>query len=197
MHESLTIDPSRTAVLIMDFQVDIVATYASTDGTLLARAASVLETAREAAIPIVYVKVGFRPGYPEVSPRNARFSKIKESGFLSGRGADIHPAVAPRPDDIVVVKHRVNAFAGTDLDLILRANTIDTLILFGIATSGVVLSTVRHAADADYRLVVVSDCCADRSPRVHECLIEDVFPTQATVVKAADLLEALPAQPRH
>ena len=107
----------------------------------------------------------------------------------------MHPAVAPAPGDILVTKHRVSAFAGTDLEMILRAHGIDTLILFGIATSGVVLSTVRHAADADYRLIVVKDCCADRDPDVHRCLVDTVFPGQATVITAGDLLEVLPARP--
>ena len=69
------------------------------------------------------------------------------------------PAVRPQPEDVVVVKHRVGAFSSTDLDMILRAKGVDTLVLTGLATSGVVLSTVRQGADADYRLVVVADCC--------------------------------------
>jgi nicotinamidase-related amidase len=99
--------------------------------------------------------------------------------------------VAPRPGDVVVTKHRVSAFAGTDLDMILRANGVETLVLAGIATSGVVLSTIRYAADADYRLVVVADCCADRDPEVHRVLVEKVFQRQARVVKAAEVIAAL------
>jgi nicotinamidase-related amidase len=93
------------------------------------------------------------------------------------RGA-IHAAVAPEGDDIVITKHRVGAFPGTDLEMILRANDIDTLILFGIATSGVVLSTLRHAADTDYRLIVIKDCCADSDAEVHACLVDKVFPAK-------------------
>lgn len=72
-----------------------------------------------------------------------------------------------------------------------RAGGIDTLVLAGIATSGVVLSTVRHAADADYRLVVVSDCCADRDPEVHRVLLEKVLARQTTVTTAAEVLQSL------
>lgn len=190
--EPLTIDCGRSALLVMDYQSGIVAGYATDQAVLLQRAAEVLAGARRAGLRVIYVTVGFRPGYPEISPRNARFRALKESGrFLAGGDAEVHPAVAPRPDDILVVKHRVGAFAGTDLDMILRANGIETLVLFGIATSGVVLSTVRHAADADYRLIVLKDCCADRDADVHRCLLEKVFPTQAEVVGAADFLRAL------
>ena len=72
-----------------------------------------------------------------------------------------------------MTKHRVGAFAGTDLEMILRAGEIDTLMLLGIATSGVVLSTLLDAADADYRLAVVTDCCADRDAELDACLKEN------------------------
>jgi nicotinamidase-related amidase len=93
----------------------------------------------------------------------------------------------------VVGKHRVNALYGTALDPILRANDINTLIILGYATSGVVLSTTRYAADLDYRLLVVEDCCADQDPEVHNFLTQRIFPRQADVVSAADVIAALKA----
>ena len=93
----------------------------------------------------------------------------------------------------IITKHRVNAFYGTDLDMMLRAQGRDTLILMGHATSGVILSTVRYAADADYRLIVVEDGCADRDPQVHDLLMEKIFPRQATVAVAQDVVRALNA----
>jgi nicotinamidase-related amidase len=91
----------------------------------------------------------------------------------------------------VVGKHRVNAFHNTDLEVILRANNVDTLILLGYATSGVVLSTTRHAADADYRLFIAEDCCADADAAVHDFLCTKIFPRQADVVQSAELIQAL------
>lgn len=173
-----------TALLVMDYQRTIVAGYG--DDAVVQRTAGAIRSARAAGMPVIYVVVGFRPGYPEVSARNASFSTLRETGrFAAGDpGTAIHDAVAPEPDDVVVTKHRVGAFAGTDLDMVLRAKGVDTLALAGIATSGVVLSTLRHAADADYRLVVLADCCADRDPEVHRVLCEKVFPRQATVTTA-------------
>jgi hypothetical protein len=92
----------------------------------------------------------------------------------------------------VVGKHRVNALYGTALDLILRANALDTLIILGYATSGVVLSTVRAAADLDYRLVVVEDCCADQDPDLHDFLTQRLFPRQADVGIVASLARVVP-----
>ena len=160
------------------------------------RASRVLQESRDAKIPVIYVIVGFRPGYPEISPRNSRFGAIKQTGRFASNapGSEVHTAVAPQDGDITVVKHRVSAFSGTDLDMILRAKDIDTLVLLGIATSGVVLSTLRHAADSDYRCIVLKDCCADRDAEVHRCLIEKVFPMQATVVTSEEFLTAIRSQ---
>jgi len=193
MPGKLAIEPASTALLVMDYQAGIVENYASDQQNLLTRTASLLAAARKAKLTIIHIVVGFRAGYAEVSPRNLSFSAISQSGrFLPGDpGAAIHATVAPAEGDIVVTKHRVSAFAGTDLEMILRARGIDSLILAGIATSGVVLSTTRHAADADYRIVIVADCCADRDPDVHRLLTEKVFPRQAAVVTAADVLAAL------
>ena len=99
----------------------------------------------------------------------------------------VHQAVAPEPGDIVVRKVRVGAFSTTDLDAQLRGAGVDTLVLAGVSTSGVVLSTVRDAADHDYRLYVLEDGCADRDPEVHGLLMRKVFPRQAWVIQVADL----------
>src|ERR671934_1807160 len=105
----------------------------------------------------------------------------------------IHPSVQPREGEPVIAKHRTSAFSGSAFDTILRAQGIETLILMGHATSGVILSTVRLAADLDYHVIVVEDGCADRDPEVHQLLMEKVFPRQATVVSAAELVAALAA----
>jgi nicotinamidase-related amidase len=191
----LSLDPSRSAVLSMDYQTAIVSIYAKDQDGLLARAASVLKQTRGCGMTLIHVQVGFRPRFPEISPRNTLLSAIKNSvrhqQLFEGASGAIHASVAPEADDITITKHRVSAFTGTDLDMILRAKDIDTLILFGIATSGVVLSTVLHASDADYRLIVIGDCCADLDMEVHNCLVSRVFPRQASVVSADELLEAL------
>jgi nicotinamidase-related amidase len=193
MTSPLAIDAKTSALLVMDFQTAVVDMVPADKDALLARTADLVEVARRSGMRVIYVVVGFRAGYPEVSPRNQSFGPIRESGrFAEGSaGTEVHPAVAPKPGDVVVTKHRVSAFMGTDLDMVLRANGIEMLVLAGIATSGVVLSTLRHAADSDYRLVVVEDCCADRDPEVHRVLVEKVFVRQATVVKAAAVVGAL------
>jgi nicotinamidase-related amidase len=188
----LPIEPKTSALLVMDFQISIVDAIADKDA-LLARTAKLLEAARSAGVRVVHVVVGFREGYPEASPRNLAFAAIRATGRLlaSDPGSAIDARVAPRPDEVVVTKHRVGAFSGTELEIVLRSNGIDTLILAGIATSGVVLSTLRHAADFDYRLTLAADCCADRDPEVHRVLTEKVFPRQATVASSDTIAAAI------
>jgi nicotinamidase-related amidase len=175
-----------TALLIMDVQQGIVDRFEG-DQDYLPRLASAAAAARGAGIRVIYVVVSFRAGYPEVSPRNKSFSAIAGTGrFGPGdAGAQIHPAVAPQAGDVTVRKVRVSAFAGSDLDVVLRSGGIDHLVLAGIATSGVVLSTARQAADLDYQLTVLADGCLDADPEVHRVLTEKVFQRQAEVTSVA------------
>ncbi|MDE3069444.1 MAG: cysteine hydrolase, partial [Acidobacteriota bacterium] len=125
-------------------------------------------------------------------PSNSAFARIVESeNFVEGRSSVIHDAVKPQGGDVVVTKRRVSAFSGSDLDVVLRANRIDSLVLSGIATSGVVLSTLRQAADLDFALAVLSDCCADTDEEVHRLLIGKVFPRQAQILTAGEWVAAL------
>lgn len=182
----------RSALLVMDVQRGIVDRYGGA-ADLLGRLAGAIEGARSANILVIYVVVRFREGYPEISPRNRSFSAIGAGRRFveSDPDTEIHPEVAPRPGNVVVTKKRVGAFSGSDLEVILRSQAIDTLVLTGIATSGVVLSTVRAAADLDYRLVVLSDCCADGDEEVHRVLTTKVFPRQAEVLTAEEWLGGL------
>jgi nicotinamidase-related amidase len=183
---------NATVLLVMDVQRGIVERFTGEDG-YLQRLQQAITAARGAGVPVIYVTVGFRPGYPEVSPRNRAFSGLVASGrFAEGNpAAEIDAAVAPEPGDLVVTKRRVSAFTGSDLDVLLRSLGAGTLVLAGIATSGVVLSTLRQAADLDYRLVVLADGCLDGDPEVHQVLTGKVFPRQADVLTVAEWAEQL------
>jgi nicotinamidase-related amidase len=103
----------------------------------------------------------------------------------------VHAAVEPLENEPVIIKRRVSAFSGSDLEVLLRGAGADTLVLAGIATSGVVLSTLRQAADLDYGLTVLADACADPDPEVHRVLTEKVFPKQAQVTTADEWAKSL------
>jgi len=177
---------AKTALLVMDMQEGIVTRYVQTSD-LLTPVSTAITAARAASIPVIYVTVAFRPGYPEISPNNKIFAATKQRQASMSAPAttmEVHPAIAPEPTDIVVIKRRVSAFSGSDLDMILRAQGISHLVLCGIATSGVVLSTLREAADKDYQLTVLADGCFDGDEEVQRVLLSKVFPMQAEVVQS-------------
>jgi nicotinamidase-related amidase len=167
----------------MDLQPGILSRY-DMAGEYLSRIDRAISAARQAGIRVIYVTVSFRAGRPEVSKRNKMFSSgATNTGFVTGDPSTaVHPAVAPAPGEVHVIKRRVSAFAGSDLEVVLRAGNIDTLVLCGVSTSGVVLSTLRQAADLDYRLFVLSDGCLDQDAEVHRVLTEKVFVRQADVM---------------
>ena len=182
----------KTALLVMDIQNGIVARIGESPNVLVP-VQKAIEAARQNKIPVIFVRVGFSEGYPEVSPQNKAFVAIAKLGGMTvcDSSTQIHAAVQPQLNEPVVTKYRISAFAGSNLEIILRSQQIDTLILSGISTSGVVLSTLREAADKDYILTVLSDACFDPEPEVHRILTEKVFPRQAEVLTVNDWINRL------
>ena len=118
----------RSALLVMDVQQGIVERYGSA-APLLDHLRSAIHAARSAGLPIIYVTVRFREGYPEISSRNRMFAAIRQAGAAmseTSAATDIHPAVAPQSGDIVVTKRRVGAFTGSDLEVVLRAPCVSS-----------------------------------------------------------------------
>jgi nicotinamidase-related amidase len=190
----MLIDRRRTALLIADYSHENLSNIRhAVDRGCLQKTQALQQAARGAGLLICYSATVFRSGYVEVSDHNKFNSERKRSGApaVSDPLSVIHAGVKPMTNEAVVGKHRVNAFHGSDLGLILNANDVNTLILLGYSTSGVVLSTLRHAADADYRILLVEDCCADKEPDVHDFLCQRIFPRQADIVQSADVIRAL------
>jgi nicotinamidase-related amidase len=186
------------ALLVMDMQNGIIKRYGDGSGPLLETVGRATEAARASGVPVIFVRVAFRPGAPEISARNRTFSALGGSGVLGTMGDDdpatqIHDALTPQPDDVIVTKRRVSAFAGSDLDVVLSSLDVRSLVLTGIATSGVVLSTLRQAADRDFDVTVLRDGCADADPEVHRVLLDKVFPRQAAVLGVDEWIESLSA----
>ena len=174
-------ETTQTALLVMDVQAAILDRLPEKDA-LLAKVKAAVEAAHQKQIRVIFVVVGFRAGAPEAS---ARFQP------MAAQLVDPQPFLAPADDDVVVVKRRVSAFSGSDLEVVLRAQNIRHLVLCGIATSGVVLSTTREAADKDYELTILSDVCADADEEVHSVLMSKVFPRQAKVMTVEEWEQTL------
>ena len=191
------IDAGRTALLVMDYQAGILERLPYAED-LLALAAQTISRVRDHGGQICFVRVAFEDAefdaIPETSMLHDRVTSARQAYHADSPGTAIHKRVAPQPGDIVVRKTRVGAFSTTDLDQQLRDRGIDTLILAGISTSGVVLSTVRDAHDRDYQVFVLGDLTADPDPEVHEFLTGRILPRQAHVITASDI-DALLAGP--
>ena len=193
---SLDLNKNTTALLIADFYAEMMGTVPhAVERGVVEKTQAVQKAARDAGILLCYCATVFRPGYVEISDRNKTFSQRKRSGqqAVFDPVQLIHPSVQPIEGEVVVGKHRVNALYGTGLELVLRVNDIETLIILGYATSGVVLSTTRYAADLDFQLVVVEDCCSDPDPEVHDFLVGRIFPRQAEVTSSDEVIRALAA----
>jgi nicotinamidase-related amidase len=179
-----------TALLVMDLHPIFLGRIEKQQAeTLINNLQQAIAAARKAGMLIIYVVLGSREGMPEISPDNRSFHTYKQSSpdFHRMLGASsIVPELAPQPGDLVVTKRRVSAFTGSDLEIVLRAHKVQHLVLSGISTSGVVLSTLREAADKDFRLTVLSDGCADPDPEAHTVLLSRVFPRQAGVLTSAE-----------
>jgi nicotinamidase-related amidase len=175
-----------TALLVMDMQNGIVERYPQSE-PVIETLRETIAAARGAGIQLIFVRLGFRDGSPEVSEHNRIFSSLIKNFDMSNESltTQVHSQLEPQAGDIVVTKKRVSAFTGSDLEVVLRSRGVNTLVLSGVATSGVVLSTLRQAADLDYEIIVLSDGCTDADPEVHKVLTEKVFPRQASVMTAA------------
>ncbi|MGE8528113.1 MULTISPECIES: cysteine hydrolase family protein [Chryseobacterium] len=185
-------EKAKTALLVMDMQSSILSRLA--DATkLISNTQEAIKTARKRQIPVIYITVGFRQGMPEISKNNKAFSAIKQHMIHVNmkEWVSIHPDLLPDEQDIVITKKRFSAFTGSDLEVVLRGLNIEHLVLTGISTSGVVLSTLREAADKDYTLTVIEDCCKDEDEEVHRVLMGKIFPRQADVITLRNWTEGI------
>ena len=200
---ALTIDRHHTALLAMDFENDIVHEDGAfkdfgfaqmvKDNDVLSKPAQLLTAARNVSLPVIYVSVKFRPGYPE-RPANAGLWEGLHgaNALIEGTwGASIHSAVTPQEGEPVVTKRGVSAFMASDLEPILKNKRIGTVILTGVATNFVVEGTAREACDRGYHVVVVGDCCTSVSQEAHDAALTIVMPFLATVTTLEETLAAL------
>src|SRR5260221_14019505 len=182
---------NNSALLIMDIQGPMVDGLANKE-EYLQKIQLTIVAARANNIPVIYVVVGFRPNMPEFNPRSKGLRAMRDTRAADALVNPI-PVLTLSETDVVVTRSRVSAFARSDLEIILRTKNIDHLVLSGISTSGVVLSSVREAVDKDYILTVLSDLCADRDEEVHRVLTEKVFPRHADVLSSTEWLSTLPS----
>ncbi|CAG8554063.1 4641_t:CDS:2 [Paraglomus brasilianum] len=189
----------NTAFVFCDYQNDVIAMYQNnaslnqclTKSRNLFR--SVHQHRQKKNLAIISVGVCFRQGYPEVSPHNAHFLMWKQFGRLveGTKGAEFIDGLVPHEGDIVIKKRRIDAFYNTELKMVLESRNIRQVVLAGIDTGGVVLATMQSAADRDFKVVVVRDCCFDASESVQNTLMEEVLPKYGVMVVNLETIMAM------
>lgn len=178
--------PARTALVVMHYQTDIMRLFPSVAPSLLANTRKLCDAARAKNVSVYFARIHFSPGYPEVSPLNRNGQGIKQLGLFVDD--EIAPELGQLASEPLIIAHRASVFFGTDLQARLSTQGIDTLIMVGIASTGVVLSSVAYASDADFRLLTVKDCCYDPDQVVHDHLFSTAFDSRTTVLSLADAL---------
>src|SRR6187549_1235934 len=179
----------KTALIIGDLQRGITAAYPFARSVVPA-ITELLPRARAAGVLVVFVRLAFRANRADLPPGNPLFSAFFEAREIFHEGAAGTELDFPMHEEVVVVlKRRASAFAGTDLELVLRARAIETIAVAGVATSAMVAATCYDAADRGYLVTVLRDGCADSDSTVHELFMDKVFPSRGhAVVSCADWL---------
>ena len=157
---------NRVALLVIDMQYDMFVLN-SRNGPAIEKIVNLTHWARSNEIPVIYSRVTFRPSYVDQLPF-APHIRARNLLLKSSHGSQIIEELKPTPDDIIVIKHRSSVFYATELEVLLRALGINTLLFSGFSTARAIESTVRDAHNRDIRCIVASDCCWARTPELHE-----------------------------
>jgi nicotinamidase-related amidase len=176
-----TIDTQRAALLMMHFQADVFSVLADNlPSDMLDRANALIKAWRSTGRPVIFANFALGSGYESVNQTNMLTVNISKTGLF--REPTPVAGLEIAADDWHYSCPRASVFSGTALDQDLRAQGIDTLVMAGIASSGVLFSSVGWASDADYRIYLVRDCCYDPDTQAHEALFRTSFATRALIL---------------
>jgi nicotinamidase-related amidase len=188
----------KTAFIGLDYIFDIVhpdGKLAKSDGhplddELIAKINRALTISHDRGWLTILVKVGFAPGYVNQPKDSPFFGGAHKAGILELEtpGTDFHSELKTDLADMVVVKPRVSAFYGTNLESALRSRKIERVVLAGVSTAWAVEATARDAHDRDYQVVIVEDACAAANEALHQESIK-LLSQIARVVKVEDLVQ--------
>lgn len=162
--------------------------------SVVAAAKCVVAAARAAHVPVISVRIAFRPDYRDVIQNCDIFRRVVAAGAMKegSWGAAFHAGLRPKPGELVVLHKRNNAFYGSELDDLVRGLGARRLVMMGVATNYVVEATARHAADIGYEVVIVRDACSARTAAAHKASL-DALAVLAEIVTARDLAQQLRA----
>jgi biuret amidohydrolase len=161
-----SIDPMKTALIVVDMQNDFVAPGAPMETpagrTMLPNLKRAIGFCRGQGIPVIYTAHAHRRDGCDMGRFADLWPPIRtRAGLVDGEpGVEIYPEIAPQADELVIKKHRYSAFYGTDLEIILRGRGVETVIITGVTTENCCHATARDALFRDYKVVFLSDATA-------------------------------------
>jgi biuret amidohydrolase len=188
---------TKTALLLIDLQKEVLDPKGTLNEDLpkflprlLEATRELVSWARQRQLPVIWVRMAFRPGYVDAS-RSIRGSPMARTGLLleGSWGAEIVDDVGRQDSDIVITKKRTSAFFRTDLDFVLRGLAVDRLVIGGTSTHWAVESTVRDAEALDYEVVVASDATGSRQAEFHESSLRCISRRFGKVMPAREAME--------
>ena len=203
MSEPLRLDPSSTAFLIQDLQNDVISdggAFADSGAPAHARSqgvvehvAALAERCRQVGIPVIHVHFLVEEGTPGLRLNAPLFTGIRDSkAVVRGTwGAAPVDGLEPQTGDHVIEKMRMNGFYETRLDTLLRGLEVDTLVVSGAWTNMSIEHTARHAADAGYEVVVVSDGTSTINDEWQHAALDYAMTNVGRTATTAELLDAL------
>jgi nicotinamidase-related amidase len=194
---------AKAALLVLDMQNELIDPKGKVgskgfakivaEKKLVENLAKVAAEMRARSLPVVFVRVGFEPGYIDVLSRSDRLNHLKEmKAMVIGEfGTEFPAALSPAPGELVVTKRAVNPFHNTNLLGWLLRNGVERVALGGVYTHMVVDSTARHADDSGLIVDVLADCCAAPDAEVHRISMEKILPTFGTVTTMDAFLQTI------
>jgi nicotinamidase-related amidase len=190
---SLTLDPPKTALVLIDLQLGIVgrpsAPHAGPDVVRQAARLAAKFRARGATVVLVYV--AFQPDFKDALHPPSDVPMALKPGQLPPNWAEFAPELGQQAGDLVIAKRQWGAFYGTELDLQLRRRGVQTIVLGGISTNIGVESTARSAYEHGYAQVLVEDAMASSSAEMHAFAVQNIFPRLGLVRSTEQVLAAL------
>jgi nicotinamidase-related amidase len=174
--------------------IDLVRSYFDPDSpfflppsSCLDASARVIGYAREHDVPVIHTRVVLGP---EAMDSGVFVKKIPALRMYIGENSmnEIMPEVAPRDDELVIVKQYASAFFGTSLSSTLRALGVDTVIMIGVSTSGCIRASAVDALQNGFVSVVVRDAVGDRGPEPHNANLYDLQAKYSEVVDEKTVL---------
>ena len=203
----MDLNPATTAIIAVHMQKDVVTADGALGGFFAAQAnerdvigiiGKLLDTARAAGVTVVYTRVAWQPGYPDLVANSPLLAMTMQAQCLieGSDKAEIIPQLTPQDGDVVLTHKRVGGFSASQLDVILRSRGVNTVVFTGVATNASVEGTARQAGDLGYRTIIVADACSAADPGAHDASIASLG-LLAEIATSAEVIDALTRQGVH